>query len=226
MTLYAGNSLTGAIYKGSQLICSSSGGGDKYSLLQRIQDDSNNDVGTVTGFFIDDEDKEYAVVCLDAQYRLANCKLLSTTVSITDLPNYVNIHTGAAWGMGTYSATKNTSIIKNFCDNSEYTSQAVEHCMSTNFLINGTRYYSQIPNIYELLIIFANHKKLNDLDTSKSSAGTSLNWTSVFKITKSSTQMNATNTWIINPYSNTEMRMHGSGKATDQFLCPVLELPM
>uniref|UniRef100_UPI003865CADA hypothetical protein n=1 Tax=Methanobrevibacter sp. TaxID=66852 RepID=UPI003865CADA len=41
----------------------------KYNLLDRVKDDSNNEIGTVSGFFTDANNVEYAVVCLDAQYR-------------------------------------------------------------------------------------------------------------------------------------------------------------
>ena len=44
----------------------------KYSLLDRVVDDSNNSIGIVVGFHFDANDVEYAVVCLDAAYRLAS----------------------------------------------------------------------------------------------------------------------------------------------------------
>lgn len=49
----------------------SGGGSGKYQLLQRISDDNGTGIGTVSGFFTDANNVEYAVVCLDAQYRIS-----------------------------------------------------------------------------------------------------------------------------------------------------------
>ena len=38
----------------------------KYQLLERVKDDSNNEIGTVVGFQKDANDNEYAVVILDS----------------------------------------------------------------------------------------------------------------------------------------------------------------
>ena len=63
----------------------------KYQLLQRIKDDTNTEIGTVSGFVKNSNDTEYAVVCLDAQYRTFGQFLSARdAVNIPNLNNWVN----------------------------------------------------------------------------------------------------------------------------------------
>jgi len=146
------------------------GGGTsgKYQLLQRIKDDNNNEIGTVSGFFSDANNVEYAVVCLDAQYRLdsaAWCSNNSTTV--TNLPTYSTDQWGPWESKET--ATYNTQKILDFCNANSYTSEACSHCRSKSFTIDGVTYYGQLPNMIELYDIVRNHTALNTADPTASS---------------------------------------------------------
>ena len=82
-----------------------------YQLLDRIEDDNHNEIGTVSGFFTDANNIEYAVVCLDASYRLAAAAWCSdANTLIANLPAYNN-HVSAFWYNATETATENTQTI-------------------------------------------------------------------------------------------------------------------
>ena len=196
-----------------------SGGGitpsGKYQLLQRVTDDSNNEIGTVCGFHTDANNVEYAVVCLDAQYRLASGNYLSHNVLITNLGNK---NTAALLWLDTDTATSNCDKIIDFIgDGSTYTSSAVSHCRAQSFVIDGTTYYGQLPTATELVSIFELLPEINNADTSASqypeliipTAGNA--W--------SSSQYNNQNGWHIAAGLNTIT------KTQLKFIIPVLELP-
>lgn len=150
---------------GKVLLAPEGGSSGKYSLLQRISDDNNNEIGTVSGFFTDANNVEYAVVCLDAQYRLDSGQWSSSTGVVTDLPYYQN---PTVWS-STETATFNTQKILDWCSANEYTSSACSHCRSKSFTIDDTTYYGQLPNIVELVDIFRRRIAINSADTSASS---------------------------------------------------------
>ena len=145
-----------------------SGGGvtptGKYQLLDRVKDDNNNEIGTVTGFHTDANNVKYAVVCLDAQYRQSGAQYLSADVAITGL---ATLQDQTLWE-NTDTATSNCDKILAFIDGTEYTSSAVTHCRSKSFVIEGTTYYGQLPTIVELTDIFMNRTAINTKDTSAS----------------------------------------------------------
>lgn len=193
----------------------SGGGGGKYSLLERISDDSNNEIGTVSGFFIDANDVEYAVVCLDAQYRLAQGQWSSSTGAVTNLPLYYNLTVYSA----TETATNNTQLILDWCSANNYTSSSCTHCRSKSFLIDGVTFYGQLPNAIELIDIFRRRVDINATDTSASS------YSSLIIPT-------GTNTWSSSQFiANTGWSLSSSGyvypdpKTSNKFTCPILELP-
>lgn len=189
----------------------------KYQLLERIKDDSNNEIGTISGFFTDANDVEYAVVCLDAQYRLAQGTYCSdTSTAVTDLPLY---STWALWE-AKETATFNTQKILDFCTAHSATSTACTHCRNNSFTIDGTTYYGQLPNLIELVDICKNYTAIQDLDTSVSQYS-SLGFPRTSDRTWSSTQYTNANSWNI--YTN-GATTNGS-KTAKHFVVPVLEIP-
>lgn len=203
---------------GKVLLAPEGGSSGKYSLLERIKDDSNNEIGTVSGFFTDANDVEYAVVCLDAQYRLASSQYLSENQTITNLPLYNNWIT-ASWRTSRETATSNCDLILAYATAQGYTSSAVSHCRSQSFVIDGTTYYGQLPNIIELNDIAYHGIELNNLDIT-STLYTSLNF-STGRSCWSSTQYNSTNAWCL--YGNGSISSFN--KASNYFVAPVLEIP-
>ena len=190
-------------------------GGSKYALLDRVKDDSNNEIGTVVGFHKDANNTKYAVVCLDAQFRLASGQYLSDNVAITDLPQYANPSVYGAKETATFNCDK----ILAQATASELTSTAVSHCRSKTFMIDGVQYAGQLPTLMELLKILEFMTEVNTADTSASqySSLALLISTSYW----SSSQNSATDGW--NVLSNG--RASNANKSTNRFVVPILELP-
>ena len=202
---------------GKVLLAPEGGSSGKYSLLERISDDSNNEIGTVCGFFTDANDVEYAVVCLDAQYRLARGTYCSnTSTAVTDLPMY------SSWALweAKETATFNTQKILDFCTAQSATSTACTHCRSKSFTIDGTTYYGQLPNIVELVDICKNYTAIQSADTSVSQYS-SLGFPRMSDRTWSSSQYDSNVGWCVSSYGNTL----NNSKTTNYFVAPVLEIP-
>lgn len=202
---------------GKVLLAPEGGSSGKYSLLERISDDSNNEIGTVSGFFTDGNDVEYAVVCLDAQYRLAQGTYCSnTSTAVTDLPIY------SSWELweAKETATFNTQKILDFCTAQSATSTACTHCRSKSFTIDGTIYYGQLPNIVELVDICKNYTAIQSADTSVSQYS-SLGFPRKSERTWSSSQHNSTNGWNVANNGSTTY----NNKTNNYFVAPVLEIP-
>lgn len=191
-------------------------GGGKYKLLDRIKDDSNNGIGTVSGFFTDANNVEYAVVCLDAQYRLASGAYCSNTSAVTDLPVY---STWTIWE-AKETATLNTQKILDFCTAQSATSTACTHCRSKSFTIDGATYYGQLPNIIELVDICKNYTAIQSADTSVSQYK-SLGLPKTSGRTWSSSQYRSDRGWNVTNVSSVSF----STKTENHFVCPVLEIP-
>ena len=201
---------------GKVLLAPEGGSSGKYSLLERISDDSNNEIGTVCGFFTDANDVEYAVVCLDAQYRLAQGTYCSNTSTVTDLPLY---STWAIWE-AKETATFNTQKILDFCTAQSATSTACTHCRSKSFTIDGTVYYGQLPNIIELVDICKNYTAIQSADTSVSQYS-SLGFPRTSDRTWSSSQYISSAGWGVNNFGSA----NGYTKTNSYFVAPVLEIP-
>lgn len=197
-----------------------SGGGathKRYNLFDRVYGDSDSNVGigTVCGFYKDSNSVEYAVVCLDATYRLAQGQWAASIGAIPNMPIY------NAWDLnvnGTETATQNGDLIL-----ASKASTAVSHCRSKSFSIGGTTYYGQLPNICELLMIFGTRTILYDMDPTTSSTATNLNFVqSGFPSSAwSSSQANANNGWYLASGNN----MNSTNKTGIYFVCPILEIP-
>ena len=179
----------------------------KYKLLQRVIDDSNNEIGTVSGFFTDKNDVEYAVVCLDAIYRNSSAQWASAMENVTNMPLYDN---WTIWE-ATETATENTTLIL-----ASKTSSACTHCRSKSFTIGGVTYYGQLPNIIELVDIARHRTAINAADTSGGS---------IIIVTDnnywSSSQYNSSSGWYILGNSNA----YNSDKTYNYYVCHVLEIP-
>ena len=137
---------------------------DKYAVLSRVKDDSNNEIGTVVGYHTDANNQKYAVVCLDAQFRLASGQYLSSNVAVTGLPQYPNQSIYGAKETATFNCDK----ILAQATASELTSTAVSHCRSKTFTVDSVQYAGQLPTLMELLKIFEFETEVNAADTSAS----------------------------------------------------------
>ena len=189
----------------------------KYTLLQRISDDNGNEIGTVSGFFTDANNVEYAVVCLDAQYRLEQGTYCSNkSTAVTDLPMY------SSWAIweAKETATFNTQKILDFCTAQSATSTACSHCRSKSFTIDGTTYYGQLPNMREVFDICKNYTAIQSADTSVSQYS-SLGFTRTSDRTWSSSQYNSTSCWTVSNNGSTNY----NSKTSNFFVAPVLEIP-
>lgn len=179
----------------------------KYSVLDRIYDDGGSAIGTVSGFFTDKNDVEYAVVCLDAIYRNTSVQWASASGNVTNMPLYSN---WTIWE-APETATENTTLIL-----ASKTSSACTHCRQYSFVIDGTTYYGQLPNIIELTDIARHRTAINTADTSGGSITIATNnnyW--------SSSQYHATYGWCVNGNGTVSTNT----KTNYYYACPVLEIP-
>lgn len=191
--------------------------GGKYQLLQRISDDNGEEIGTVSGFFTDANGVEYAVVCLDAQYRAEGFTWCSVAESVTDLPIYNDVQWGPWEAKET--ATENTQLILDFCDANGYTSEACDICRSSQFIIEENTYYGQLPNMIELNDIVRNHTALYAVDPTVG-GNSSLDFSTGSRFWSSS-QFSEEAAW----HASTEGFMVDSYKYDSLNIVPVLELP-
>lgn len=186
---------------------------EKLKVGDRITDDSNNPVGIVSSIFVDGSGNNYAVVCLDAQYRLASGKYYSYNTTISGLTSYGR---QAQAPYVSETATYNTDKILAMAG----TSTACSHCRSKSFVINGVTYYGQLPNLNEVGYIVAKRSTINNQDPSASeySSLTIQNNTNLW----SSTQRDSDRGY--NLYSGIDYNNY-SNKTSSLFVCPVLEIP-
>lgn len=189
----------------------------KYSILQRIKDDSNNEIGTVSGFIIDSNNIEYAVVCLDASTR-GYGQILNTNTGIPDLPtlnNWANIF----WGSYKMSGKEITDIILQFCTDNSYTSSACTLCRALSYVIDGVTYYGQTPTAKEVYDILCNRAEIEAADDTASTY-TSNNLSSAKNMLTNAVYVA---NYIL--YFNTGGRMADGYITQTNFICPVLEIP-
>lgn len=199
----------GKIYIDDGKALLSTGSSGKYQLLDRIKDDSNNEIGTVSGFFTANN-VEYAVVCLDAQYRLGSGKYLTPNAQVSGIPNYTN---QSVWGAAETATTNTTAIL------ATGTSSACTHCRSKSFVIDSVTYAGQLPNIVELIDIFRRRTEINTADTSSVSYPNLIIPTA--NSAWSSTQYGTDEAWQI---SNEGETLYADKDGTG-IIIPVLELP-
>ena len=188
----------------------------KYKLLDRVYEDVNGDaIGTVVGFHLDANNVEYAVVALDAAYRLASGQYMSNNSAVTGMTNYTN---AGAYG-AKETATDNCDKVLAQCTTSGYTSSAVSHCRAQSFTIAGDTYAGQLPTLMELLKILEHREAVNTADTTAEA-----NPTLVIPNDQNmwaSTQTNAIVAWYVNGSGLTST----TNRANSYFVAPVLEIP-
>lgn len=144
-------------------------------------------------------------MCLNDSYVSdTTLQLCSSTAGITNLPNYNNLVSSNVWE-GIETATQNTDTILNYCQSEGYTSAACNHCRQYSFIIDGTTYYGQLPNMQELNDIARHYTHILYDDLSL--------W--------SSNAYNTTNMY----YLRTDGRITYTNKTSKLFVVPVLEIP-
>lgn len=197
------------------------GGGSSEDVpLMRISDDNGNEIGTHYMNFEDANGNIFKVIALDAQYRNASTQWCSDRNTVTNMPMY-NFNYNLWWyDNAMETATQNTQLILDYCSTKGYTSTSCSHCRSKSFTINGTNYYGQLPNMREVFDMWRHRVQIEQMDTSASSHK-STNFSSARSIWSSS-QCSSTNGW----YLNSSGSVGNSFKATSNFACPVLEIPL
>lgn len=190
--------------------CGGAPAGDKYKVGDRVKDDSNNDVGTVSSIFTDGNGDRYAVVCLDAVNR-SSSGLWNNATSVSSIPYYNGY---SAWSAPETSTANTTAIL------STGTSSACTHCRSKSFTIDGVSYNGQLPNLNELSQIFAQRTVINNQDPTASSYSSLVIPTSGIQ-SWSSTQCSSSNAWNIGEYGAGD-----NNKAQGFFVIPILEIPL
>lgn len=189
---------------------------DKYKVGDRVNDDSNNPVGTVSSIFTDGNGQRYAVVCLDAVNRLASGQYLSSNTTVSGIPSY---YTQEVWSAPETATTNTTAIL------ATSTSSACTHCRSKTFTIGGVSYAGQLPNLNELTQIFVMRTVINTNDPTATQYSSLIiptsttTWSSTQYI---NTQTSATFGWIMGEAGITT----AATKSENNFIIPVLEIPL
>ena len=146
---------------------------------------SGKDIGVVIGFQKDENDNEFAVVCLNAEYRLApspNDASVNNLIYIPSptgddnrltIPGLIIYSYTQTPGANEWLETKETAtygtqkIIDHVNNTSGITSPAATHARSKSFVIDGTTYYGQIPNAPEMVKMMFEMTKINSQDPSR-----------------------------------------------------------
>ena len=188
----------------------------KYNLLDRVYEDINGDsIGTVCGFHYDTNDTEYAIVCLDAAYRLAQGQYMSVSANIPGISQIASI----AIYENKDTATFNCDKILDKCAASGYTSSAVSHCRSFSFIITGTSYTGQLPTQRELFKIAEWRTVLNSLDPTVIDNPNLIIPSG--RYIWSSSCANSSYYWLIRNNGDSK----GESATMQCFVCPILEIP-
>ena len=192
-----------------------SGSTSKYTLYQRVKDDNNTDIGIVVGFRTDSSNNEYAVVCLNGNYRTDSTNTVkwwnTTAVLVDGLPQYNTL----AIYESPETATFNCDKIVAQATTSGTTSPAVDFCRNSSFIIDNTTYYGQLPTVPEMLMIMSNYSTINSGDPS------ALNPLSNLYYYTSNQYSSASTVWGF----STTGAMSTRSKTTATHVVPILELP-
>ena len=192
----------------------------KYNLLERVREDIQGDtIGTVVGFHYDANNVEYAIVCLDAVYRLTQGEYQSSNTAINQLVGYGDSTVFNAKETATYNCDKIMEWVNAATGRS---SLAVEHCRSKSFIIGGNTYNGQLPTLIEALKILEWRTEVNTLDLTANDNPTLVignngnMWTST-----QSTAYSKTYAWFINGGET-----HSINKTFNNcYIIPILEIP-
>lgn len=188
---------------------------EKYSLLSRVKDDSNHDVGIVVGYHTDANSQKYAVVCLNKEYRTSSSFTWLNGAEVVDgLPAYTNLAVFDAKETATYNCDK----ILSYAQEHGYTSTATNECRNHSFIIDGVTYYGQLPTLTELINILEHRSVVNRDDPS--SSGASIQSTYNYW---SSQQNSTTHAWAVGGYSGYLLFSRDAGLVR---VLPILEIPI
>lgn len=185
--------------------------GGKYQLLQRVKDDSNNDIGCVVGFHKDSNNNEYAVVCLNSNNIISSSNIKNENTETPNLPIYTNLSSA----LESYdTATANTDAL---VADIPFTNNAPKKARNLSFVIDNITYYGQIPTIKDLIDIFSYMSYIN---TNDPSGGAGITITDTYG---SSNAYSTSNMWVAR--SNTGIPVQTQGKSSYINYCVILELP-
>lgn len=201
----------------SSVTVSVGGPAKKYKLFDKIKDDSNNEIGIVSGFHTDNNNIEYAVVCLYAQYRLDGGAYMNSGGIVTNLTQIQDqtLYTS------TDTATSNTQKILDYCASSNKTSTSCSHCRSKSFVIDDVTYYGQLPTAMEVVDILRNRATINSADNSGVAYVSLLVPTS--KSIWTSNQYDSQSSWYVR-YAGS-LYVENKYTSSGFLIMPVLELP-
>lgn len=191
--------------------CGAAPAGDKYKVGDRVNDDSDNPVGTVSSIFTDGNGNRYAVVCLDAANRLESGRF--SEVAVTGIPIYQN---QTVWSASETAKTNTDAIL------AAGASTACSHCRSKSFTIGGVSYYGQLPNLNELTQIFVQRAIINNQDPTASSYSSLIIPTDATYIWSSTLYSSDYYNWGI----NSQGVCTWIPKTNNGFVTPVLEIPL
>ena len=216
----------------------------KYNLYDRIKDDNNKDIGIVVGFQLDTSDNEFAVVCLNAEYRLApspndasvnNLIYIPSPTGDNDnrltVPGLIIYSYTQTPGANEWLETKETATygtqktIDHVNNTSGITSPAATHARSKSFVIDGTTYYGQIPNAPEMVKMMFAMTKINIQDPSRTTHFDKLLDKSIYSFTQYA--WGNEQAWDANCIGKTWGDVsHGHKNLfNNRLFAPVLELP-
>lgn len=223
----AGNIKDGVTILGVTGNYQGSGGGGGYKIGDRVTDDSNIAIGTIGAFYTDGMGNEYAVCVLDSNYRSSGAEWLTSPAAVTGMPTYDDLN-GAVTGFYSESATENTQLILDYCSSSSNSSPACSFCRTKSFTIKGVTYYGQLPNLCELIQIYANHTYLGMMDMSEMFASSTVKLSTWFSdgmgnyFCWTSSQIDEHgDAWTVGANGDANYGTMGDLHA----VCPVIELP-
>lgn len=194
----------------------------KYNLLDRVREDLQGDtIGTVVGFHYDANNIEYAVVCLDAVYRLAQGQNLSTgNIYINTFPGYLRNEVYNAKETATFNCDKMMEWVNAAEGRS---STGVQHCRSKVFMIGGDVYAGQLPTYMELIMFYQRLAEINSLDVTVAD-NPSLAITASTNMW-SSTQYHDGNSYNYAFATYPLASSQHPNRSSNYFIAPVLEIP-
>jgi len=188
----------------------------KYKVLDRVKDDSNNEIGIVVGFHRDANNTEYAIVVLDAQFRLNDGQMMSRSLEIPALPGYDNYSVYGA----KETATFNCDAILARATAIGATSTAISHCRAQTFMVDGVQYAGQVPTLMELVKILEFMTDINAADPTASSYPSL-----VLPMTSNYFTSTVYYSYWLWCAAYSQGRLGSIGVSYDAFIAPILELP-
>lgn len=194
--------------------CGGGSGGDKYKVGDRVNDDSNNPVGTVSSIFTDGNGDRYAVVCLDAVNRLNGTTWANKQPTMTAYTDFSDALSAKE------TATSNTTDIL-----ASGTAASCNHCRSKSFIIGGVTYNGQLPNLKELAAIFSNKNLINNQDSTASSYPSLIIPTSSATVL-SSNYYGGIYAWCMGPSGSNYLTINTTSIGNSANVIPVLEIPL